>query len=461
MALVLLPLVLFGCAAGRSAGPPPSGAPSPHTMPANADNAALAIAALLTPPLGVCPDRVWPGFPGREFQVLLVDFRGRRALLWNDLREGFRGEPRISSSPYEDLPPLFTSGSEYQFGELHGRPALGFAYDPKADPSWSAEVVAHEAFHRYVQGNWRGAGAGMARGIRYPEPWGPRYLRRELIRSLRDAVDGKPGALEDAAAWQARLAEEFPDSVRETRAVDLSEGTAEYAGVTAAAAADAGCGAKESALVTGAAQRVRGRWERPDKEEESYALGVLAGLSLRSRGAKGWEAAAATGTPPAEFLLSGVTPGDPKGDLELAAETKREVAATNRSVRERIAGFLSPPGGDEFLVAVPSAWMQGSFETKGFVTLPVDGAAERRFVLDISAAFLSPAYGSRLVLSGLTVETNGSPCGDGAFNVFPLPIAALREEPGGRGTIASMRVRGGNLAYDFVRRDGVVWLCLR
>jgi hypothetical protein len=428
---------------------------------ADADNAALAIAAALTPPLAVCPDRVWPGMPGREFQVLLVDFRGRRALLWNDLRDGFRGEPRLSSLPYDDLPPIFTSGSEYQFGELYGKTTLGFAYDPKADPSWSAEVVAHEAFHRYVQGTWSVAGGGMARGIRYPEPWGPRYLRRELIRSLRDAADGKPGALAGAAAWQARLAEEFPDSLRETRAVDLSEGTAEYAGVMTAAVAAAGCGAGESTLVAAAARRVRGRWESPDKEEESYALGVLAGLSLRARGAKGWEAAAAAGIPPAEFLLAGIPPGDPAGDVDLAAETKREVAAANRAVREKIEPFLSPPEGDEFLVAVPSAWMQGSFETTGFVTFPAEGGSGRSFVLDITAAFVSPSYGSRLMLSGLTAETTGSPCGEGAFHVFHLPIAALREEPDSRGSITSMRVRGGNLAYDFIRRDGVVWLCIR
>jgi hypothetical protein len=432
-----------------------------QALAGNADNAALAIAATLTPPLGVCPDRVWPGFPGREIQVLLADFRGRRALLWNDLREGFRGEPRLSPLPYEDLPPLFTSGSEYQFGELYGKATLGFAYDPKADPSWSAEVVAHEAFHRYVQGTWSVAGAGMARGIRYPEPWGPRYLRRELIRSLRDAAEGNPGALADAAAWQARLAEEFPESVRETRKVDVAEGTAEYAGVMAAAVAEAGCGAKESALIGAAARRARGRWERPDKEEESYALGVLAGLSLRARDAKGWEAAAASGTPPAEFLLAGIPPADPAGDLDLAAETKREVAATNRAVLEKIGPFLTPPAGDEFLVAMPSGWMQGSFETAGFVTLPEEGGPGRTFVLDITAAFVSPSYGSRLMLSGLTVETTGSPCGEGAFHVFPLPIGALREEPDGRGTIASMRVRGGNLAYDFVRRAGVVWLCVR
>jgi hypothetical protein len=105
--------------------------------------------------------------------------------------------------------------------------------------------------------------------------------------------------------------------------------------------------------------------------------------------------------------------------------------------------------------------MQGSFGTAGFVTLPADGGTDRSFVLDITAAFQSPSYGSRLMLSGLTVETSGSPCGDGAFHVFPLPIVALREEPGGRGTIASMRVRGANLAHDFVRHAGTVWLCIR
>jgi hypothetical protein len=105
--------------------------------------------------------------------------------------------------------------------------------------------------------------------------------------------------------------------------------------------------------------------------------------------------------------------------------------------------------------------MQGSFGTAGFVTLPAEGGAGRRFVLDVTAAFASPSYGSRLTLTGVTVETAGSPCGDGMFHVFPLPIAALREGPDGRGSIAEKRVRGANLAYDFVRRDGVVWLCVR
>jgi hypothetical protein len=105
--------------------------------------------------------------------------------------------------------------------------------------------------------------------------------------------------------------------------------------------------------------------------------------------------------------------------------------------------------------------MQGSFETAGFVTLPADGGADRTFLLDITAAFRSPAYGSQLMLSGLTVELSGSPCGNGSFHVFPLRIPALREEPDGRGSIAEKRVRGERLAYDFVRRDGVVWLCVR
>ena len=59
------------------------------------------------------------------------------------------------------------------------------------------------------------------------------------------------------------------------------------------------------------------------------------------------------------------------------------------------------------------------------------------------------------------MELSGSPCGEGNFHVFPLPIAALREEPDGRGSIAEKRVRGERLAYDFLRRDGIVWLCLR
>lgn len=450
-------IFLAGCAAHRAAGPPAA----PPVPVEGADPAALAIAALLTPALAACPDRVWPGLPGREIQVLLVDLRGRRAVLWNDLREGYRGAPSIAGIPFGELPPAYTSGAEYRFGELHGRPTLGFSYDPAADPSWSAEIVVHEAFHRYVQGRWGIAASGLARGIRYPEPWEPRYLRRELVRSLRAAVDGTPGALADAAAWLSRIRAEFPEALRETRAVDVVEGTAEYAGVMAAAVSAAGCAAKETALIAEAARRVRNRWNRPDKEEESYALGVLAGLALRGRGEPGWESAAA-GSPPAELLLARVRPGDPAMDVELAAETKREFQAANRAVRRKIEPFLFPPPGDAFLVAVPSGWMQGSFGTGGFVSLPADGGGtERSFVLEMTASFASPDTGSRLTLNGVVVERSGSPCGAGSFHLFPLPIRALVEGTDRRGTIAEGPVRGEGLEYDFVRRDGVVWLCVR
>jgi len=455
--VVIAFLFLAGCAAHRAAGTPVA-APVP---PEGADPAALAIAAALTPALATCPDRVWPGLPGRNLQVLLVDLRGRSALLWNDLREGYRGAPRIAGIPFGELPTTYTSGAEYRFGEFHGRPALGFAYDPGADPSGSVEIIAHESFHRYVQEGWEIPESGVARGIRYPEPWEPRYLRRELIRSLRAAVDGTPGALADAAAWLSRIREEFPETLDETRAVDVVEGSAEYAGVLAAAVSAAGCGAKETELLAVAARRVRNRWDRPGKEEESYALGVLAGLSLRGRGEPGWESAAA-GSPPAELLLARVPPGDPAVDVELAAETKREFQETNRAVRDKIGPFLSPPPGDTLLVAVPSDWMQGSFGTVGFVSLPPHGGGTgRSFVLDMTAAFASPASGSRLALKGVTVERSGSPCGAGTFDLFPLPTGALVEGADRRGTIAEDPVRGEGLEYDFVHQAGTAWLCIR
>ena len=148
-------------------------------------------------------------------------------------------------------------------------------------------------------------------------------------------------------------------------------------------------------------------------------------------------------------------------DVERAAETKREFQEANRAVRKKIGPFLSPPPGDAFLVAVPSAWMQGSFGTGGFVTLPADDGAERSFVLDMAAAFASPDSGSRLALKGVSVERSGSPCGAGFFHVFPFPIRALVEGADLRGTIAEGPVRGEGLEYDFVRHAGTVWLCIR
>ncbi|MBI5904931.1 MAG: hypothetical protein HZB86_05200 [Deltaproteobacteria bacterium] len=450
--IALLPIALLACAAGPVRA---TGSAADGTDPAR------AVAELLTPPLAVCPDRVWPGIPGREFQVLLVDPAGRRALLWNDLRDGYRGSPRISAVPFDTMPPLFTSGSEFQFGELFGHSTLGFSFDPKEDPLWSVEVIVHEAFHRYVQGKWNGAGAEMARGIRYPEPWKPRYLRREMIRSLRAAAEGDAGALAIAAAWMRHLRDEFPGAIRETRRIDAMEGTAEYAGVMAASAAEAGCDADESKLTAAAVRRIRGRWSRPDKEEESYALGGMAGVALRARGTPGWERAAADGVPPAEILLSPVAPGDPPEDNELARATEALYAAANRAIGEKLAPLLSHLAGDrEYRVAVPSGWMTGSFATSGFVTVP-EGGRERTFTLEMTASFASSGGGSTLSVSEVTTETGPSPCGPGPFHAFLLPRRSLREDAHGRGEITAGPVRGENLSFEIVPDAGTDWLCVR
>ena len=105
--------------------------------------------------------------------------------------------------------------------------------------------------------------------------------------------------------------------------------------------------------------------------------------------------------------------------------------------------------------------MQGSFDTRGFVSLPMDGGAERSFVLDVTASFASPATGSRLTLKGVTVERSASPCGAGSFHVYPLPIRALVDGADRGGTIAEGPVRGEGLEYDIVRHAGTAWLCIR
>lgn len=229
-----------------------------------------------------CPDRVWPGGSWQTFQVMFVDRDAQRAVLWNDLSQGYGSEPRITLVPYDDLTTDFLFGY-YNFTTWNTEMTLSISLDLTgiwAGTDLALSLAFHEGFHYFNQRTWTGGGG--QRDDDYPIDWQPRYLRFRLISALRDSLVN-PTDLGAAAYWRQQWITGYAAEVAQIRGTDRIEGSANYAEMIALRIAEHGCSITETALDN----EIRNGIDTMimaslDKSGESYDLGVAAGALMRA-----------------------------------------------------------------------------------------------------------------------------------------------------------------------------------
>src|SRR5204863_2330279 len=123
--------------------------------------------------------------------------------------------------------------------------AIHHSAQSDADVDALVAMTFHEGFHFTGQ---KFKDSLHLRGMQYPEDAMSRYLRFEIIRGLRRALEGE--ALGGAAYW----AREFESSSKGRKAliheVDRIEGSAEYVEALAVAISRTGCDASDEMLIS-------------------------------------------------------------------------------------------------------------------------------------------------------------------------------------------------------------------
>ena len=255
--------------------------------------------------VGQHSERLWPGWRMADKAFLYSDGRST----WVADAEG-RAQRTAAGDSDPDL------DLSYAFPRYRGRPAvlLQISAAHLRSNTGNSETLAaigpHEAFHRYAQEDWPGLRKpGGYRGDLATLDPRPREYRYALFQSLLQALR-TPGQrdsyLSDAQGWLRRWREAAPEESRLAAQVDLSEGTARYIEMAAAARTDFAedpqryrQALREYALAFYDANEIG-----VGVDSEAYEIGALAGvlLDLRDDDAD-WKEAAIAGTWPLDYLL--------------------------------------------------------------------------------------------------------------------------------------------------------------
>jgi hypothetical protein len=384
-----------------------------------------------------CPGRLWPVFNWDKRRVTFEDEKQPDAVVWN-FPSRLIGEQhaRIRVVPAGSVralkAPAFKFVSE---GILVSRP-------PHMSWQQLVDTTIHETFHQTQQKEIKTIATNKStRNVTYPQDWEPRYFRQEIIDSLREELatelfrNVRGVGLAHGAFWKKRLKELYPDDIGETHGLDVMEGTADFVGEMGVALATLGCDASDDELIANASTR------RPfvnlGKADESYRLGLYAGLLLEKRKVNGWRERAAKGEAPLDILLAGTPPQKDEGDAVLKERVKDFYERENATIREVIAGYKGEFVSTQYFpLAIPVSWEVGSYQTRDpFIQFDLsDGLKNVTMIQAMVCQIRKPGGAGSAELKGqnVVVASITVPGGKSAeYYLFPVPAEALKNDASG------------------------------
>lgn len=404
-----------------------------------------------------CPDRVWPDYSWKKYQVVFADSSQQNAVLWNRQSET-SSQPSLTVLPASTFTRLAPGG----FASAQYKGAYTFlTFRSNSDGAYGLVFrTIHEVFHDTAQSRMQ---QQSFRGESYPENWRARYYRFEMIRELRQAVlTGRAEYVRAGAFWNHRLISEFPADDDITRPTDVLEGSAEYVGRIGAALAFLGCNATEQRLMDEVKLSAGSDAVSFFKEGESYRIGFLAGLILRMQHRPGWEKRVASGQRIADILFENVEPEARPEDPLASAQYKEHFDKRNSEIRGiGEAFFAASESASDYVVAVPMAYTVGSYGSSGHVRFPFHGTP-LRLMLDSDWRFHS-ARGGELRLAQRTVAVVAVQADDSkAFVIFSVPKENVQKQKDGTYSILAGGVRGEGLSLSPQQvKDFTTWMLVQ
>lgn len=413
-----------------------------------------------------CPGRVWPSYAWAGKQIVFYERASRTASFYRVPEDGSAAES--GGLAYDSLPEADLLGS-FSDSEIDGTPTLFVESDAQRELEQSLReaglhlgidavlpLTFHEAFHAFGQDGW--PRPETSRAGDYPLKWEPRYLRGQILSALHAALSDE-AKLRAAKYWSERYRAEHGDELASIRAVDVTEGTARYAEVVTAWLAREGCSVTEAELRSIAIKELglfAPLWLRVSGE--SYALGAVSGLLLRAHGAAGWQARVASGVPPTEILLEGVTPEAQPEDEARMESLRSAFAPENERIALSLGSFMAAYADRAAIrLAVPRAWGAGSFAAEEAIRL-VDVEARPVVFPKVHATFIGEDD-ERIEVSGIAMLDADSVCG-GRTMTFVLPAGSITAQGDGTFRVSAAGITASPLSGSIREAAGTRFLCL-
>lgn len=417
---------------------------------------------------------LWPGQSWNTFQVVIVDSAQGRAWIWNDQSLG-HGQGGLAEIDFHALPASLQE--MLGDGTFRGNPAMSvdIALFPDAAGQVSTpSFIIHELFHERIQKPKfvLPTQPDTERWPRYPLSAEPRYLRNELIESLRRAFlaaspSERQAALSEAAYWHVTYKSRFPQEALETAYTELLEMPAQHAESMAMLIARYPECVTEEALIKQAKEHPElfDSEDRFEKNIEPYQLSTWSGLLLRDRNRLSDFAAIERGEYPLDVLLRGIEPAlnvPDNDDNRLAAQQKAaEANAHTEQAAKPVFEQFALPGNTRVLL--PFSWRFGGFIATSPTTL-TDKPGQPT-LLPLATFEIHPPQGGSLEVQGanlLLYESHPLANTPGTMAAFVVPPKGLSRAEDGSFTIDGSIVPGlvgtGLKLKEVIADDGLRWL---
>ena len=411
-------------------------------------------------PVLQCPDKIWPGYSWKGYQLLLVLSKSARSVLWQT------DSGKVAEIPISQIPTAYRSPT-FGFGEtkFNGIDTLVFNLDYSIFKEPDKEIVPfilHEAFHFIGQKKWA---EPKARGTLFPLRWEPRYYRNMATRLMIDGTsESKTTTIGEAMFWYQKWSKEFPEERAFSQ--DVIEGSAEYVTTMSTAIVEYGCNIKRDALRAYVADKARRKYYDDavkfnllGLDIEAYVLGGLAIANLSLTGDIRWFQQAALGVSPLDYLLKLRKPVRSKDAPDLLKKIRDQISTKNNDVISDVGdlfeNWLSP---GTIRMFIPYQWKKGSYSPKGFY-VPVQDVSVSGFSLADTALFTSPSGTNIQARANQDFISVDSPCGESGFTFLISP----RETPK---DLNKFNYFGTNISLENGRAEakrdsqGRAWLCL-
>jgi hypothetical protein len=421
-----------------------------------------------------CPERVWPGYRWAGRRVVFYDRVQKTARFWRLPTTG--GVSQTGELAFGELPEAAVTGS-FSTAEIAGEPALFVSLDDTAkqnrrrreqaiaelDLDAALKYAFHESFHEVEQTAWPAPtvtdGGPFTRADPFPMEWRPRYLRLQLLYSLKAALRGE-AELSAAAYWLERYRAEAAKEAVTVVPLEVREGSARYVEAVSGWLAREGCELSEADLQqTAGAEVTLGFPYAPRVAFESYSLGAVASLLLRAHRSPNWQQRVASGVSPISVLLEGIAPVPQPDDPQRVKRLRAAIEGTNQELADLLAPFLAATRSKDVIrVGLSGFTVLGSSDTLEpvqWTELPGEPVVVPSFT-----GTLSGTSGGRVELRGAQpFYSASSPCGSKALTV--LIRGADLHEQGGVFSAKSPNVDLSNVSAARIEHRGTPWICAR
>lgn len=292
-----------------------------------------------------CPERLWPGLILNERPYIILDKKNQASIV---VSHRYCGVPSYRVPKPTEFTKDHINTEGFSVTSINSNRAIVIPVNfpqPPIPPDLSPEIkerielmakerktdrfnlLVHEAFHNcdQVHPSWKKTDS-MAKRFGNDDDCTPRkyraHMKYYLEKALKEETNSKEynTALRQAAYWNKKYINEFPEELELTNALDAIEGSAEFVGNMAVVLKTKGCRATDKELQEGFSDHYFHKMTLMEKlslkppskilpaELETYFIGSLSSALLTRVSSPEWQKKIKNNTSPTQLLLKDVSP---------------------------------------------------------------------------------------------------------------------------------------------------------